>query len=280
MKLIWTYDSKVNLQNPSKEKQTILINYYILSITEAKKFGYHTIIYVVINSVKYFENIADEIIVTEGYLNSPLWDHFKIKVLSERNDDFCLIDGDLIIHKKLPQLDSDVVFDSFEHLNWSKEYKPTIDTITKINTPDIVFDSFEYVTWNGQYKKTVKNLTEMRIKDLITEWSGERIPVMNIGLLYIKNEKFKDLYVEKWKIYESFIKEHIAEIDPFYATMVGAQYLLTLIGNHYGFTTSHLCHELGKKGDFYHHYCGPQKYKNPVVPTDYILKNASKKELF
>ena len=55
MSLIWTYNGDAVLNKVNDSRRITLINYYILSITEAKNLGYHTIIYTNTNSIKYFE---------------------------------------------------------------------------------------------------------------------------------------------------------------------------------------------------------------------------------
>ena len=44
---------------------------------------------------------------------------FKFVPLLEREDEFCLIDGDLLLHKRLPidKIDADIIFDVTEIKN-------------------------------------------------------------------------------------------------------------------------------------------------------------------
>jgi hypothetical protein len=217
------------------ERKEILINYYIHSINSAKKLGYYTIIYT--NEVTIFKNIVDEIIELNSYEDSILWDCFKIKVLEERVDDFCLIDGDVILHSKLPDFNTDVVFDTYEVGNWQKEYKQIVNQLDNIG-----------------------------IKSIIEEWDACKKPVINCGLLYIKNKEHKNLYVDKWKLFNKFINDSwiTYNIDTDYATMVGAQYLLTLIVNTHNLSVLKLNKYMGDFGQYHQHHFGGIKYKNPI----------------
>ena len=252
MKLIWTFNSNVNfgvqvgLHTP--ERQTILLNYYIHSINTAHKLGYYTIIYCDSLLKEYFITVADEVIILESYENSPLWDSFKIKVLEERNDDFALIDGDVILHNKLPVFKSDITFDSYEINNF------------KLN-----------------YKAILNDLTNMGIGDVLDIWVNKQLPIISCGILSVKNAELKQKYVSSWKIYNKFIIDNIDKVDIDFATMVGAQYLLTILAE--GLEQTKLSNFVGEDTKYYKHYCGPLKYNNPLVAVDYTIHNL-KKALF
>jgi hypothetical protein len=252
MRLIWTYDS--NSKNLSIKDKITLINYYILSIIKAKKFtNCKTIMYCDLYAYNIFKSIVDEIhLVNQSYHNSPLWDNFKILALSEQIDsNYYLIDGDIILHNELPMLESDVIFDSYEILNWKNEYQPTINV-----------------------------LNELGIDEIIPEWTGEKLPVMNCGILNIKNKNHRDLYIQKWKDFNAFVIDNIDKIDTKYATAVGAQYLLTLICKKYNIQNKKICSNFGEIGDYYKHYFGTIKFTNGLVPSNYIIKiENDKKEI-
>jgi hypothetical protein len=252
MRLIWTYDSKGFLHDSHKDRRTILLNYYMHSIETAKKFGYYTIMYCDLVHMDLFKNLVDEIHILENYENSPLWDSFKFKALEDQEDDnYCLIDGDVILHAKLPELDTDVIFDSWEVLNWKREYKNTIDKLTKLN-----------------------------IADHIKEWNYKQIPIMCCGILNIKTKINRLIYINNWKVFNNFVKENIEQIDTDYATAVGAQYLLTLITKYNNFTYKNLCEQFGENGNYYKHHAGIIKYKAPIVPTDRLIGKMQKKDIF
>lgn len=256
MKLIWTYNSNIKVRSddplsifyPSVEntnkRKIITINYYLLSIKNAKKLGYETIIYTDNDSSKYFKGIVDEIVLVSDYEASPLFDSFKFKVLEDRSDDFCLIDGDLILHSKLPTFTSEVTFDSYEKNSWSNVYEKTINT-----------------------------LTELGISKVINFWSNNKTDIMCCGLLSFNNEKIKRLYLGLWKEFNIFIKNNQDSIDLDFATAIGAQYLLTLLLKKHNINYSNMSNELGKINEYYHHHNGDLKYKTPIVADSYIVAN-------
>jgi len=249
MKLIWTFDGNAKIGKMNYEKKIILINYYIHSIKSAKTLNYHTIIYTDIDSIKYFKNIADEIIIVDGYENSELWDSYKIKVLDERTDEFCLIDGDVILNSALP----------------------------KFNT-EIVFDSYEIVNWDAEYKTTINYLNSLEIYKIINEWNDIKKPIMNCGILYIKSIKNRKLYVDKWKIFNNWFNNNkqIYNLDVDYCTMIAAQYLLTLLSDFYKITRKKINKNMGDNSKYYKHHFGKNKYNHPIVPTDTILNDKPK----
>lgn len=240
MKLVWTYDS--TSKDLTETERITLLNYYILSINSAKKLGYYTIIVCNQNDIGFWDSYVDEVHYCNSYENSPLWDSFKIYVLETFRGEYCLIDGDVILHDKLPDIKTDVMFDSYEILNWTNEYQPTI-----------------------------KTLTDIGIVDAIPFWNNKRIPIMNCGILQINNPILKSLYITFWKSFNRFIIDNIDSIDAKYATGVGAQYLLSLLVNEYNSSITNLTNRLGEYGMYYQHHYGSQKYLSPIVPISYTL---------
>ena len=245
MKLVWTYNILAKVGNKTEERKRILINYYIISITTAKKYGYFTIMYCDSESAKYFQDIVDEIHIEDNYQNSVQWDCYKIKAFEERNDEYCLIDGDVILHDRLPDFNSDVVIDTYEVKNWELEYKPVIE-----------------------------QFTELGIGDILDGWCDKKKPVFSCGILYFKEDKYRKLYVDMWKKYNNFLNEKLQthKIDVDVATMVGGQYIGTLIAQKYNLSVEYLSVSLGESGHYYKHHCGILKYRNPIVPKDRIIK--------
>lgn len=245
MDLIWTYDGRVKVSRMSDDsRRIILLNYYIVSITTAKKLGYRTVVYTDQNSVDFFKNLVDEVHVVDDYENSILWDYLKIKVLDEREGDYCLIDGDVILRKKLPEFTADITFDTYEIGNWGREYKNPVNELTSIG-----------------------------IGDCIEIWDNLKKPVINCGILSIKNKKDREDYVNLWKKYNKWINEnhtkHSLDID--YSTMVGAQYLLTLMVKSKGMTKHNLNTNMGEEGTYHRHYFGLTKFNESIVPKDHII---------
>ena len=169
-----------------------------------------------------------------------------------RSDDFILIDGDVILKSKLPELKEDVVFDTYEVANWRDEYEPVIN-----------------------------QFTDLGISEVVDVWSTDRKGVFSCGILYFKKDEFRKFYVEQWKKYNNFLNEILKthEVDIDVATMVGGQYLVTLCANHLGLSRSYITPHLGADGEYYKHHCGNLKYHSPIVPTNEIIILSKKKLL-
>lgn len=244
MKLIWTYNSNVTFGKEvgihTPEKVTILLNYYVHSIQKAIKLGYQTVIYCNSSSSKHFEDVADEVVIVDSYEDSPLWDSFKIKVLEDRYDDFCLIDGDVILHNKLPEF-----------------------------TTDIMFDSYEVNNFNSNYKDTLNDLTSMGVVNEVDVWVNKKLPIVSCGVLSIKNDKLKQDYITNWKKYNRFIIDNLDKVEIDSATMIGAQYLLTILSQ--DSSRTNLSNLVGGVNPYYRHYCGPVKYNNPIHNLKKVL---------
>lgn len=248
MKLVWTYDSKINRGGKTDKTKIILLNYYLVSITSAKKIGYKTIIYCDSDVYSYFENIVDEIHLIEPY-NTKIWDYLKIKVLEERTDDYCLIDGDLILEKKLPKFETNIVIDTFETANWNIEYYPLVSTLEK-----------------------------MGINKYVEEWNSIQKPITSTGLLYIKNHNDRLLYVDRWYKCNSFINKNNLNENIDYISLAGGQYLLSILCEAYNWSITNFTQTLGQRCEYYKHDAGERKYHSSRVPTSYIL-DINKKEL-
>ena len=253
MNLIWTYNGKATLNKVSDDRRITLINYYILSIINAKKLGYHTIIYADTDSVKYFIDVAHEIVELNDYHNSLQWDSFKINVLETRNDDYCLIDGDLILKNTLPDINDGIMFDTYEIGNWKKEYETTI-----------------------------KQFTDLGVSSVVKEWNDTFTPVINTSILRFKSNEFKDDYVKKWKELDLWISDMVKsnQIDMDSASLVGGQYLLTVMVNYHQILKFNINQQMGENGRYYTHYFGERKFTTPLVPTTHILDTKEIKKVF
>lgn len=259
MKLVWTYDSEVRTRVSDasgwdvgyvKNRKMIQLNYYIHSITKAKEFGYYTIIYCNDLSAKYFEGLCDEVIVIGKYENTLLWDGIKTYPMEFRNDEFCLIDGDIILHKPLPEFKRDIVFDVLEAGNWETDYE-----------------------------ETVLKLDEMGIGDLIPEWSPERTLVTGSGFMYLKNKEFRDLYVSRWKTLNKFVSDNSNVIDTLQATIIAGQLLFTLLIKYHGYEYDTMSKHMDDNNSYYTHFFGGRKFKHPITKYNaYILEKEGKKQ--
>jgi hypothetical protein len=251
MKLIWTFNSKggndiVRLNS----KKITIINYYIHSIQTAKKVGYETIIYT--NMPEPFIDIADEVKEIQIVEDSSVWVNLKLKVLEERTDDFCLIDPDVILRDKLPEIEDGIMFDTYEMGNWDKEYSHQI-----------------------------KQLKDLGIENVFDFWDSKKRPVINCGILYIKSKVLKDEFVRNWKIYRKWLLENTTSdmIDIDSAAMIGEEYLLTLLSENLNIYKYPVNSYMGQIGRYYTHHFGVRKFENPIVPTEYLLTNNVSKRI-
>ena len=244
MNLIWTYDGSVEKTIMNETFRIVLINHYILSIMTAKKIGYHTIIYCDKSSEEYFKDVVDEIIYLEHNLYQKIWDYPKLYVLENRDDDFILIDGDVILNKKLPDFDEELIFDTFEHGNWE---------------PD--------------YLEIIKKLNEIGIKEIIPFWSIEQIPVINTGILCIRNKEFKDEYIKLWKSLYNWIFSSKEIFDKTKIAMIVSQFLLSILAKNKKVKLRKLNKYVSEKGEYHTHYFGIHKMINNLVPHDKIMKS-------
>ena len=242
MRLIWTYNGNPVTIDKSDKKTIIRINYYITSISIAKRMGYETVMYCDSNSEKYFKGFVDELYILPQY-ESPFWDTFKIDVLEKEKGVFCLIDGDIILHNKLPEFDTDLTIECFEVKTFRKYYKPTIDL-----------------------------LTELGIKEVIPEWENREQNMINHGIMCFQNENFKQLYLKRWKQYGKFINENCDKIEDMTYASLASQYILVCLMNaNPQWTVKNLSDKLGKPNQYYTHYAGNMKFDNPRVSEDEII---------
>ena len=251
MKLIWTYDDKMDKGESNSRNRIILINYYIQSILRAKQFGYETVIYCNANLEQYFKDIVDELVIVESYEDSIVWDYMKVKVMEDRDDEFCLIDGDIILHDKLPDFETDIAFDTYETANWVDEYS-----------------------------ETTKQLEDIGIKDVIEYWDSYRKPVISTGIFYLAPQ-FRQDYVAEFKRCNKFINEN-KDTNTFhkdFISLVGGQYLLTLFVNDRGLSKSNFTNNMGEYGKYYKHHFGKSKFENPLVSTTTIYNTNQTKDL-
>jgi len=250
MKLIWTYvniDFKNKLYDNFKmtlKKKMILISYYIESIKSAKKLGYYCIIYTNKECFKYFEDLVVEILLIENY-ESVLFDGIKTHVLGTREDDYCLIDGDLILNKKLPKFEAEIVFDRYEMGNWTYGYKPTIDIFSNLG-----------------------------IEKYIDIWDTQKVPIINTGLIYVKDKNLRKDWLRYSNICDEFIKKNNFEgFDIYSAGLIAGQYLFTLCVNK---SKLEIMEFFNINDEYYTHHAGTVKYEKPLFPYKHLMENELK----
>jgi hypothetical protein len=215
------------------------INYHRLSIKSALSLGYECHIYLQESNVKYFSDINVKIKLVHG-LDTTLFDWIKYYILSNDTTGGTLIDGDLILNSKLPNIKSDIVFEKYETNAWKLLYEEYVGVLNKLN-----------------------------IRDIIPEWSGNpRKKIINIGILKIQNKQFKDIYLNRWNNMNEFIKNNSKIVNKKEFTGTATQYLLTELVDYYEINIENY---LNNKNSNYSHYMGHNKFKNGIVPYDKLL---------
>lgn len=227
------------------------INYHRLSIKHALDLNYQCHIYISKNIEEHFKDLNVAIhIVPE--LNSSFFDYITNYILKSEHKNCYIIDGDLILYKRLPDIQSEIICERLETNVWNSLYEPYVNSINKLN-----------------------------IKTIIPEWTGMKYSqLINIGILKIKDNKFLKTYLSKWDIFKTFIETHKNElyyrnnkINLSEYTIIGAQYLLTELVNYYNLEYLEL-NSVNYTTDtpYYVHYMGKQKFTNGVVPYNGILQ--------
>lgn len=237
MNLIWTYRDFIHNDIDKRNKMTRLYN---ISIRKAKELKYFTEIYT--NHTE-FDGIIDKSHFTQHH--SIFWDEFKFLPLSSRYDDFMLIDGDVFIHKEFPKLDKyDVYFDTYER--GRKNYEQI-------------------------YKDEVDKLDSLGIGDIFEEWKTDVHDIACCGVLYFRDKEFQRLYYTKWKRFRDFVQENIEHLRPKYCTVIGAQYLLTLLINFHKKSHYYFSNKLREPCEFYVHHAGHEKFTNEKLEFDILI---------
>lgn len=109
MKLIWTYSSKLHRNNQITKDQ--ILRLYKESIKRGGSY-YATSVYTTQEDKGYFEELVDEVVIIPEGLDYFL-DDIKLYALSNEDINFCLIDGDLMLHEPLKFSDNPVDIEFF-----------------------------------------------------------------------------------------------------------------------------------------------------------------------
>lgn len=251
--LVWGLIWDLNNINNSKniKKFWTYINYHRLSIKRALDLDYNCHIYLSKNIEEYFKDLNVKIHVVPE-LNSTFFDFITNYILKSEHKNCYIVDGDLVLNKKLPNIKSEIICERLETNVWNSLYEPYVNSINKLN-----------------------------IKKIIPEWTGKKYSqLINIGILKIENNEFIETYLNRWDKFKSFIVEQqnllyykSEVIDTTEYTIIGAQYLLTELVHHYSLK----CVELNSINynidiPYYNHYMGKQKFTNGLVPYESILQ--------
>jgi hypothetical protein len=247
--LIWDLN-KINHSNNNKGFWTY-INYHRLSIKTALDLNYNCHIYISENIKEYFKDLDVNIHIVTN-INSSFFDFITNYILKSEHKNCYIIDGDVILNKRLPDINSNIICEQLETNVWDSLYEPYVNSLNKLN-----------VTMD------------------IKEWTGKKYShLINMGILKIKDNGFIETYLNRWDAFNSFIEEHKNKlyyknkiVNTSEYTIIGAQYLLTELLQYYKLEylelnkinyTTHM--------PYYVHYMGKQKFTNGLVPYNDILQ--------
>ena len=226
------------------------INYYRLSLKHAIDLGYECKLFISKNILEYFEDLDIEIILVPE-LTPTFYDSINFYILNSEYRNCPILDGDIILYRRLPEMNADLVYEMPETNSWEWLYEFWVD---HINTRDI--------------------------HKIIPEWTGtKRSRIVNIGLLHVKNNELLDLYYKRWNDFRVYIENNKNslkykgdKIDTVEYTTMASQYILTELVEYYGYTAlDYKSLNRTESLPFYKHYVGVQKFTNNLVPYDKLL---------
>jgi len=247
---LWRPDDNVNIYNFVNKFWTY-INYYRLSIKTAADLGYDCHIYLNKEVAHYYEDLDCTIHIIDD-LQVTFYDAVNFHILESENKDKLILDGDIILNKRLPEIKADVVY----------EMKETH-------------------SWEWLYEFWVMEINKAGIKHIMPEWTGKKYSqLINIGAIQIQNDDFRRLYLKRWYDFRDFVEENKhnlaykhTNLDTVEYTTLASQYIITELINHYDIEAVDL-----KPYRVYKHYVGEQKFTNGLVPYDKVL-NFNKKAM-
>lgn len=212
------------------------INYYRLAIKSAMDLGYECNLFVNKEIEEYFIDLNPNIQIVEK-LTRTFYDAINFYILDSSYSNTLILDGDIILKKKLPEIQADVVY----------EMKETN-------------------SWDWLYAKQINKLKKYDLSKIIPEWTGNKyLQIINIGAIQIQNKELRELYLKRWNDLRQFIESN--EQDHVWFTAAASQYLLTELVREYNYKAVDL-----KPFKVYKHYVGTQKFENDLVPYDKLLK--------
>jgi len=206
------------------------IAFYDRSIELSRKLGYTTELYT--NSNKINSKVDKYHYFNESYILSDYTKHIPLK----REDNIVLIDGDVLLHAPIEFSDADLYIDTYE-------------------------------SWSSIYEEPAYTLTSLGIIRVIPEWINIKQRVMNTGILKFNNHSFQKLYLDRWTKAYNFVANNKAIDNTFIYTPLLAQYLLTILANHYNITTHSFSKYPREYNKYYQHFCGSEKKKSSLTPS-------------
>lgn len=236
MRLIYTYNKFVHSDLAKKE---IIKRYYIKSFESARKLNYSIELYTNDSTLEKYVDVCN-LSTDDGFL---FWDSFKFIPIKKDYSDYIIIDGDVFLTNSI-QVD---------------------------NFVDVGFDTFEYNQWESLYKKDIDKLTELGISEHIPEWSNQRIPIANCGILYFNDKKFQSIYYDRWDKLHRFVYNNQSKFNVSKCTAIAAQYLLTILINYYNKTYKTYSSNVGVPNEYYTHHAGKKKFnREPSIGSTLI----------
>lgn len=212
------------------------INYYRLAIKSAFDLGYTCNLFINKEIREYFVDLDVNIHIVDN-LTRSFYDAINFYIFDTSYGGDLILDGDIILKKKLPEIQADVVY----------EMKETN-------------------SWDWLYADQIQKLKQYDLSKIVPEWTGNKyLQIINIGAIQIQNEELRKLYVKRWNDFRKFIEEN--EDDPLWYTTAASQYLITELVREYNYSSVDL-----KPYRVYKHYVGTQKFENNLVPYNKLLK--------
>jgi hypothetical protein len=226
------------------------INYYRLSIKHAIDLGYECKFFLSRNILEYFSDLNVELIEVPE-LTPTFYDSINFHILNSEYRNCPILDGDIILYRRLPEVEADLVYEMPETNSWEWLYEFWVNYI---NSTDIL--------------------------KIIPEWTGKkRNRIINIGLLHIKNNNLLDLYYKRWNDFRIYIENNKSSLeykhvnfDTVEYTTMASQYILTELVDYYNYTIiDYKSMNRVEASPYYKHYVGTQKFTNNLVPYDRLL---------
>lgn len=242
-------ETLVSLQLSEEEYLKIILNWFKASIYSARKLGYKTAVYCDYSNTEFFETLTDEVHTFKSYYDC-FWDSYKFLPLEHREDNFIVVDQDVIFKDAIPNFTEDVLVDNIDH------------------SRHLLYTKGEPYLKNSA--NILKQFDNLGIKELIPEWTSEHIPVVCTGVLKFNNKTLQQKYLDYWKIIHKLVIDN--NLEPKISTSVAAEFLLSCLI----YNGRYSCKSLSKNyfNPWYKHYNGKQKFRKNIVSYE-LEKNSS-----
>tara|TARA_B100000073_G_scaffold138855_1_gene114138 strand:- start:572 stop:1288 length:717 start_codon:yes stop_codon:yes gene_type:complete len=182
MNLAFSFSTKFN-KYTQKRKPTI--NWYKLSMSKAREFGHNIIFYGCNEMLNELDGFYDRgVDVSDKEFG--LIDDLKLYVHEKEPIGTVTIDGDLVLNKPLEIDESaDMVIEMYEEGNAFRYYKPQIEYFKHNKT---ITEDIEYLDFNNK-------------------------TACNVGILWFKDEKVRDLLINHYKKFRNYYFKTILPKD-------------------------------------------------------------------